>query len=256
VTKAQAIGHLHLLWWWSLDYAPDGNLSPFTELEIATAAEWTRDAGKFVAALLDSKLLDNGPVIHDWHSYAGKLIASRNSNARRQREHRERLRNCDITVTSHKSNGLQYPTVPNSTQPNPTNTSLLSTSLVGGVGEGAEAPPIPQNGRSGCPDTNGQENQQGDAIPLNGEPSTTPETPDEKAPRKRFVAPTEPELLLLGAKIGLPETEVRKFLTYYESNGWRVGRNPMKSVPHALSHWKLRWQEHSRAHRSDFERGF
>ena len=59
VTKAQAIGHLHLLWWWSLDYAPDGNLSPFTELEIATAAEWTRDAGKFVAALLDSKLLDS-----------------------------------------------------------------------------------------------------------------------------------------------------------------------------------------------------
>ena len=75
-------------------------------------------------------------------------------------------------------------------------------------------------------------------------------------PRQPVFPPTEAELLLLGEKIGLPETEVRKFLTYYESNGWRVGRNPMKSVPHALSHWKLRWQEHSRAHRSDFERGF
>ena len=128
----------------------------------------------------------------------------------------------------------------------------------GGAGESAPASAVatPSKEPVRCPDTNGQEKPQGDAIPLNGEPSTTPETPDEKPPRKRFVPPTEAELLLLGAKIGLPETEVRKFLTYYESNGWRVGRNPMKSVPHALSHWKLRWQEHSRAHRSDFERGF
>jgi hypothetical protein len=55
--------------------------------------------------------------------------------------------------------------------------------------------------------------------------------------------PTSAELDLLGAKIGLPPTEVRKFESYYQSNGWRVGRNPMKSVAGAMAGWKTRWQE-------------
>ena len=27
VTVAAAIGHLHCLWWWAIDFAPDGDLS-------------------------------------------------------------------------------------------------------------------------------------------------------------------------------------------------------------------------------------
>ena len=34
--------------------------------------------------------------------------------------------------------------------------------------------------------------------------------------------------------------EAKKFWYYYESNGWKVGKNPMKSWKMALSGWLLR----------------
>jgi uncharacterized protein YdaU (DUF1376 family) len=73
-------------------------------------------------------------------------------------------------------------------------------------------------------------------VPL--EPST-PLAGDKPAPVKRFVKPSAEEVGLQCAKIGLPDAEGAKFLSYYESNGWRVGRNPMRSWPHALQNWKI-----------------
>jgi hypothetical protein len=55
----------------------------------------------------------------------------------------------------------------------------------------------------------------------------------------RFTPPSEEEVKLQCAKIGLDESEAARFLAYYESNGWKVGRNPMKSWPAALTNWKL-----------------
>ncbi len=51
---------------------------------------------------------------------------------------------------------------------------------------------------------------------------------------------------LQAAKIGLPDNEAEKFFNYYQANGWKVGRNPMRSLPHALANWKLRWAERAR----------
>jgi hypothetical protein len=67
------------------------------------------------------------------------------------------------------------------------------------------------------------------------------------APRVRFVPPTREELNLEAAKIGLPSIEVDKFVAYYASNGWRVGKVPMKSWPHALAGWAARWRERSQS---------
>lgn len=55
----------------------------------------------------------------------------------------------------------------------------------------------------------------------------------------RFKIPTIDELKLHGAKIGLPIPEVFKFFNFYSSKGWKVGKSPMKSWPHAMSNWKL-----------------
>ena len=63
---------------------------------------------------------------------------------------------------------------------------------------------------------------------------------------ERFAPPSREELDLAAAKIGLAATEVDKFVSYYGSNGWRVGRNPMKSWAHALTRWKLNADEHRR----------
>lgn len=75
----------------------------------------------------------------------------------------------------------------------------------------------------------------------------------ERAAPPRYLRPTIEEVLLAGAKGGLPEHECRKFHAYYESNGWRVGRNPMKSLGGALATWRIKWEESggpNRAHPS------
>lgn len=53
-----------------------------------------------------------------------------------------------------------------------------------------------------------------------------------------FQKPTMPEMELHASKIGLPATEITNFFNYYEANGWRVGRNPMKSWQAAMVNWK------------------
>ena len=58
-----------------------------------------------------------------------------------------------------------------------------------------------------------------------------------------LIKPTIEEVLLQGAKIGLPEVECYKFFHHYTSNGWKVGKVPMVSFPSALAGWNIRWQE-------------
>ena len=71
-------------------------------------------------------------------------------------------------------------------------------------------------------------------------------TPPADAPAKKekgFKAPTLEDVKLAAAKTGLSEHEAKKFFAYYASNGWKVGKNPMKDWVKALTGWKLRSQE-------------
>lgn len=57
---------------------------------------------------------------------------------------------------------------------------------------------------------------------------------------ERFQKPTIEQCHLYAAKIGMSEKESLKFFNFYESKGWKVGKNPMVSWPHAMSGWKSR----------------
>jgi hypothetical protein len=59
----------------------------------------------------------------------------------------------------------------------------------------------------------------------------------------RFAPPKPDEVLAEAKLIELPESEVEMFFNFYSSNGWRVGRSPMKSWRAALRTWKMRWQK-------------
>jgi len=65
---------------------------------------------------------------------------------------------------------------------------------------------------------------------------------EKKESASRFTQPDMPTIKLQAAKIGLSDLEAEKFFNYYASNGWRVGKNPMKSWTHALSTWKINAQ--------------
>lgn len=117
VSRAAAIGHLHMLWWWCIDYAPDGDLTRFTPLQLAKAADWMGDHGDFVKAMLAVGLLDetapNKYAIHDWLHFCGQLMDKRLARLAAKRPPMA----ADRTPTNHTYR--TQPTEPNPTLPNP-----------------------------------------------------------------------------------------------------------------------------------------
>ena len=97
IAAAATIGLLHQLWWWALDFAPEGDVTGMLAEEIAAAARWTGDPDLFLAALLECGNPEQGTIgflerssagrllIHDWYDYAGKLIQRRRQDAERKR---------------------------------------------------------------------------------------------------------------------------------------------------------------------------
>lgn len=172
VTVAAAIGHLHCLWWWAIDFAPDGDLSKFDDYEIADAIGYEgKDPAKAKAALISSGFLDNNSdgaiTIHDWYDYSGQLgdkrIESRKKERDRKAEYRARKKaeagrdkkgspapvpqqkeDCpdfvprDTGGTSGTVPPLQYSTAQDSTGQGQDRTTPPLPPASGGNGEGAE----------------------------------------------------------------------------------------------------------------------
>ena len=89
ISLPAAVGHLHYLWWWALDFAPSGSLVKFDEFDIADAVLWDKDPKDLIKALVKSGYIDSGPNgelhIHDWGEYAGKLLEKRAKDRARKR---------------------------------------------------------------------------------------------------------------------------------------------------------------------------
>ena len=80
-------------------------------------------------------------------------------------------------------------------------------------------------------------------------PAVQPPVQEEEKPKqKRFVKPTLQEITeVMAVKIrekygsnvqdSLINDQAENFLNYYESNGWRVGKNPMKNWHCAVANW-------------------
>jgi hypothetical protein len=97
VNEFEMIGRLHCLWWWALDYAPDGDLTNYSAEDIESAVDWTGPEGAFYTALIDCgfnghcgliEKLGEQTTIHDWHEYGGRLLQKREANKDRMREAR------------------------------------------------------------------------------------------------------------------------------------------------------------------------
>lgn len=65
---------------------------------------------------------------------------------------------------------------------------------------------------------------------------------DKNKDSAKWTKPILDEIKGEAVRIGLPEGECAHFFNYYESNGWRVGKNPMKNWRAALVNWKLNYQ--------------
>lgn len=119
ISRAAAVGHLHYLWWWAMDYAPSGSLDRFDPIEIAIAGAWEGLPAEFIESLTQAGFLDVDGTIHDWMDYAGRLVLLRQRKAEAMRKKR-------ATTLPARSGDVPLPTVPNRTQPNHTQQNLSS----------------------------------------------------------------------------------------------------------------------------------
>lgn len=79
-----AIGRLHILWWWALDYAKDGDLTNISSRIIAQKLGWKGDPEQLINALVESGFVDStndGLFIHDWDEYTGDFAEKREKSA-------------------------------------------------------------------------------------------------------------------------------------------------------------------------------
>ena len=70
-------------------------------------------------------------------------------------------------------------------------------------------------------------------------PAAEPAAKKTRAPAVKFIKPTVEEIAAYCKEKGL-KIDVKHFFTYYESNGWKVGRNAMKSWQAACASWAAR----------------
>ena len=59
----------------------------------------------------------------------------------------------------------------------------------------------------------------------------------EEGKRKAFTPPTVQEVEQYCAECGLKNVDAQHFIDHYESNGWKVGKNPMKNWRSAVRNW-------------------
>lgn len=152
VPKAQAIGHLHLFWWWALDYAQDGALEKYDALDLAIAADWAGDPEEWLRALFQSGFINADKSIHDWDAYAGRLIERRRADAERKKHARMPKSNLepqesvdfppDVRPPSggHPEDGARNTTVHNTTEPEEPPISPKGDSAPEKTGETNDAP--------------------------------------------------------------------------------------------------------------------
>ena len=65
------------------------------------------------------------------------------------------------------------------------------------------------------------------------------------AKRKKFIKPTKKLLNKYFEELGDKDNNSLMFFNYYESNGWKVGRNPMKCWKSAAQNWFKRSQKNT-----------
>ena len=68
----------------------------------------------------------------------------------------------------------------------------------------------------------------------------------EKPKRKNFVKPTVEEIAAY-CKEKNYNINAQQFFNYYESNGWKIGRNAMKSWQAAVQNWNMRDKTNNKA---------
>jgi len=76
-SKDKVIGKLHILWWWALKYAEDGDLSKYESNVSMSLIREDIEPEKMLQMLIQVKFINENGLIHDWLDYAGRYLYSK-----------------------------------------------------------------------------------------------------------------------------------------------------------------------------------
>ena len=89
-------------------------------------------------------------------------------------------------------------------------------------------------------------NEENSAIEPQPEEKPAQEIQQEKPKAKKFIKPTVEEIEAF-CKEKKYTVNAQQFFNYYESNGWKIGRNAMKSWQAAVQNWNTREKANNKA---------
>ena len=85
VGLATAVGYLELLWHFTAEFAPRGDIGKFDDDRIEAAMDWHGKRGRLISALIDSKWIDHHAecrlCVHDWSEHADEAVRKRLSRS-------------------------------------------------------------------------------------------------------------------------------------------------------------------------------
>lgn len=80
-SRFMAIGYLELLWHFTAEFAPQGDIGKYSDDRIEGALDWTGAKGRLIEALTNSGWCDKSSryrlVVHDWHDHADSSVKKR-----------------------------------------------------------------------------------------------------------------------------------------------------------------------------------
>lgn len=206
VSKATALGYLTLMWDFTEDSATPGNIGKWPDGSIARACEWTGDPAVFVLALVGSGWLNRHSVhrliVHDWPDHCQRWV-------------RAKLLRCGQTFLDCYSNPTTEGTIEATVEATIDNQKQTTEATT----EASPCARVPNLPYPTLPEPNQTKHTQGRKRPLVFTPPTLEEVAAYCLERNNQVDP-------------------EAWMAHYESNGWKVGRNPMKNWQAAVRTWE------------------
>jgi len=127
VTRPTAIGYLELLWQFTAEFAPQGDVGRHGPAAIAEALDWTDEPMTLIVALVEAQWLDRGDngqlCIHDWAYHCPDWLRKRLKRQGLQFVCAERRRTAPNGAERRNTSPSAAPTKPNQAQPSPTKPS-------------------------------------------------------------------------------------------------------------------------------------
>ena len=77
ISRREAVGLLHMLWWWCVDHAENGDLRRFNPSHLSLAMDWDpKDAENLVNGLVKAGFLEQEPYfrISKWWKFSGRFM--------------------------------------------------------------------------------------------------------------------------------------------------------------------------------------